>query len=176
MTKKVLKAIYKRIIAKFLAGLLLRYKSRNPTRGLPPVYLRAILEMMAYPKKTFTLPELLLAMAILAFALSAIIMGFITCFVLNEINRNLTIASSHAQYQMEEVKNTAFGGIINDTINAGDVDWPDILEALPDEVMTVTVNPVAGTNNTLLNVNLTVSWNDRGLRARNLSLQTYIAN
>ena len=77
---------------------------------------------------------------------------------------------------MEEVKNTAFGGIVNDTISAGDVDWPDILEALPDEVMTVTVNPVTGTNSTLLNVNLTVSWNDRGLRARNLSLQTYIAN
>jgi prepilin-type N-terminal cleavage/methylation domain-containing protein len=131
---------------------------------------------MMKSKKAFTLPELLLAAAILAFALSAIILGFITCFVLNEINRNLTLAASHAQYQMEEIKNTPFGSIGNDTINATDGDWPSILEALPDEVMTVTVNPVSGTNGTLLDVNLTVSWNDRGLRARNLSLQTYIAN
>lgn len=132
--------------------------------------------MMSYAKKAFTLPELLLAMAILAFALTAIIMGFITCFTLNEMNRNLTLASSHAQYQMEEIKNTAFGGIVNTTINASDSAWPASLEPLPDEIMTITVNPVNGTNNTLIKVNLTVNWNDRGLRARNLSLETYIAN
>ncbi|MFC1514762.1 prepilin-type N-terminal cleavage/methylation domain-containing protein [Candidatus Omnitrophota bacterium] len=126
-------------------------------------------------RRAFTLPELLLAMAILAFALCSILLGFITCFTLNEINRNTTSATSHAQYKMEQLKDTPFLSIVNDTINATDGDWPSVLDALPTEALTVTVTEVGGTNGTLLDINVTASWQDRGLRQRNITLQTYIA-
>ena len=72
----------------------------------------------------FTLAELLLAAAILAFALTAILMLFINCIILNEISRSNMLAYSAIQAKMEEIKNTAA---------AKSVDimwWSDALDAL----------------------------------------------
>ena len=55
----------------------------------------------------FTLSELLLAAAILAFVLTAILMLFISCIILNEISRSNMLAYSAIQAKMEEIKNTA---------------------------------------------------------------------
>lgn len=124
--------------------------------------------------KAFSLPELLLATAILAFAISAILLGFITCFFLNDTNRKTTTAISHAQLFMEEIKGYGFSNITNDTMNYTDPDFPPV-EPLPNETVTLTVNPVNGTNGSLLDVELRVDWLERGSRSRNLTLQTYIA-
>lgn len=67
-----------------------------------------------------TLAELLLAAAILAFVLTGILMLFITCIILNEINRSTTLAYNAIQDKMEEIKTTAAGDFssldaLNDT-------------------------------------------------------------
>lgn len=123
----------------------------------------------------FSLPELLLATAILAFALCAILLSYINCFFLNESSRNLNIAISHAAYVMEEIKNTDFSSI-KANIDNGNWDWSgtDIssrgLTALTNETIDTQVN---GT--TLLDILVTVNWRERSLRDRNTSVESLIA-
>ena len=124
-------------------------------------------------KKGLTLAEVLLGMVILTFALVAILALFANCIILNESNRNLTIALSHGQFVMEEIKNTNF-----DNIPGGDWDWltpteitnNSPLAPLTKEVVTATI-----TGTDLLNVVVKVEWDDRGGRTRDISLQTLIA-
>ena len=126
-------------------------------------------------KKSFTLSELLLAVAILAMSLGAILLALVQCFLLNEANRNLTRALTHAEYILEDIKNTNFENI-KTKIENGDWDWDssEIVEEgltpLNNENIDTSVN---GT--TLLEIEVTVTWKDRGLRDRSTSLETLIA-
>ena len=66
----------------------------------------------------FTLTELLLTAAILAFALSGLLLLFINAIFLNETTRNTTLAYSAIQTEMEEIKNTASANL--DSFNSLD--------------------------------------------------------
>lgn len=68
-------------------------------------------QKMRLSDKGFTLPELLLAAAILVFMLAGLLLLFINCIILNETNRNFTLAYSAIQTKMEEIKNTAFANL-----------------------------------------------------------------
>jgi type II secretory pathway pseudopilin PulG len=63
---------------------------------------------MRLSHRGLTLAELLLASAILAFALVGLLALFVNCLFLNETNRNLTLAYSAIQAKMEELKNVSF--------------------------------------------------------------------
>lgn len=129
-------------------------------------------------KKGFTLAELLLAVSILAFALTALLSVYINCILLNDSNRNLTIALTHAQFALEEVKNTFFSNIIT---NYNGVTWnqADIitkgLTVLNAEQIDFTAAEEGGDAN-YLNVTVAVLWEDRNGRDRSTSLQTMIYN
>lgn len=122
--------------------------------------------------KGFTFAEVLLATAILAFSLSALLAAFIGCMLLNEANRNLSIAASHAQYVAEEIKDTDFSSVSSGITNgAWDWDSSDItdrnLTALKNESI---ATEAAGTDP--LKVTVTVSWQDRPGRDRQMVLET----
>ncbi len=57
--------------------------------------------------KSFALSELILAVAILALALTGILALFANVMILNTTNREVTLAYSAAQSKMEELKNLA---------------------------------------------------------------------
>ncbi|MGD9015046.1 MAG: hypothetical protein PVI33_03375 [Candidatus Omnitrophota bacterium] len=122
-----------------------------------------------------TLSELLLAVAILAFVLSGMIILFVNCLFLNEANRNLTQSISHAQYVMEDIKNTYFSGI-KSMIDNGDWDWntTDItangLVALVNE----SIDTSRGLTNNPIEVTVSVQWEDRRQRPRQTELRTLI--
>lgn len=128
-------------------------------------------------KNAFTLVELLLVVGLLVFAVSASLMLFANCILMNEHNRSLTIATSHAQYVMEEIKNQNFS-VIESGINNGDWDWGPSeitargLDTLDSE--TIDTNET-GTASDLLNVIVAVNWQSRGGRANNMTLETLIA-
>ena len=65
-------------------------------------------------KKGFTLAEILLAIAILAFALCAILITYISCFALVATSKNVSIATSASQGLIEEIRATPFGQITDD--------------------------------------------------------------
>ncbi len=54
-------------------------------------------------KKGFTLPEVLIAAAIFAFAIAAILKMFIGCAFLDQTNRNKGVATTHAEFVMEDI-------------------------------------------------------------------------
>jgi len=126
-------------------------------------------------KKSFTLSELLLAVTILAISLGSILLALVQCFLLNEANRNLTIALTHAEYVLEEIKNTNFESI-KTKIENGDWDW-DSSEIASQGLIPLNNENIdtAVTGTTLLDIEVTVTWKDRGLRNRSTSLETLIA-
>ncbi len=125
----------------------------------------------------FTLPELLLAVVILAFALTGLLQLFSNCTLLNAANRNLVIATSHAQYIMEGIRHTPVFTDIQTDINNHVWDWNTVaitargLTALNGE----TIDTEAPGGGNPLQVVVTVSWNDRG-QTRNIALQTLITD
>ena len=129
----------------------------------------------------FTLSELLLASGIMAFVLVGLLQLFITCIFLNESNRNLSVATAHGQYVLEEMKNTNFTNFKNSSPNADTYwDWNSAainsngLGALNSEAIATDAAWVdAGTKNRL-DIAVTVSWKDFGLRERSLVLRTLL--
>jgi len=122
----------------------------------------------------FTLWELMVAAGILAFLLSGMLLVFVNCIFLNQSNRNLTIALSHSQFAMEEVKSASSLSVILASYPTGTC-WSSAnltakgLAPIDNESVCFSVS---GT--TLLDVVVTTSWKDRGVRDRSVSLETLI--
>lgn len=127
-------------------------------------------------KKGFTLVELLIASAILVFALTGLLGLFISCIFLNQSNRNLTVATTHAQFVLEDIKNQNFAGIpaYSKTWTNAEipVKWPSLTSnsLLDQEYFVISV-----TGTDILDIALTVNWKDRKVRNRSITLQTLIA-
>ena len=119
----------------------------------------------------FTLAEVILAAAILVFALTGLLALFISCMLLNESSRNRATAIAQAQYVMEEIKNTNFDNI-ETNINAGNWNWDETeienesLPVLKSELITTTV-PASGDPAEVL---VEVEWQDRLGGAQTISL------
>jgi type II secretory pathway pseudopilin PulG len=118
--------------------------------------------------KGFSLAELLLAAAILSYVLCAILALFVNCMFLNQGNRNLSIAVGHAQFALEEKKNTAFASIQSETWNTATINAKG-LTPLMGEWINSTVTGLEPKD-----VNVTVTWRDQNLRNRSVSLNTLI--
>lgn len=130
----------------------------------------------------FTLSELLLAAAILVFVLAGLLALFLNCLILNEANRNLTVATSHAQYIMEEIKDASDTDFtqLESKINNGDWDLNDIqIQAAPYNLTALSnesIDANVTVNGNPLGISVIVQWNDRGQRLRSTELVTSIAN
>ena len=119
-----------------------------------------------------SLAELLMAAAILAFALCGLIALFVNCSGLNKANRNLSTAVSHVQYVMETIKYTPFADIQTNIDNAT---WnftktqinANGLIALRNEAIATTA-----TGTRPIQVTVTATWQDRTGRERTFSATT----
>lgn len=134
------------------------------------------MNVMNRTQKAFTLVELLVVVAILAYSLSAILATFSNTVALNEMSRNLTTATTHAEYILENIRSTSVFSNIATNISSGTWNWSastvstNGLNALNNESITTTSS---GSNP--LTVTVTVSWNDLQGRSRSKSLQTMIS-
>lgn len=139
-------------------------------------------------KKAVTLVEVLLGMVLLTFALVAVLALFANCIIMNESNRNLTIALSHAQFVMEEMRGEVEGNTtllsLRDKIEDSDFLLAG-LQKLPNETIvaccynTTSVAwccPPSGScpDEDPLRIRVTSSWDDRGGRTRSISLESLI--
>jgi len=124
--------------------------------------------------KGFTLAELLLAAAILVFAISGLALLFIKVSLLNDANRNLSIVTSHSQFVMEKIKNANFSGLSTDITNGV---WNYNAAAITAAGLTAlnseTITTVAS-GTSLLDVTITVGWKDRTSKNRSFVLETLI--
>ena len=121
--------------------------------------------------------EVLLTVGILAFCLCGLLALFINCLFLNEANRNLTVAITHAQHVMEEIRDSDFTNL-GSTITSGSWDWNEAgiasrnLVALSDE----SIDTDIFRNANPLGIRVTVSWSDQRGRDRQEELQTLITD
>lgn len=63
---------------------------------------------MKFSNKGFTLVEVLVAVAILAFCLCGLLVTYINMFFLSDLTRDSTLATNAIQAKLEEIKNTNF--------------------------------------------------------------------
>jgi prepilin-type N-terminal cleavage/methylation domain-containing protein len=125
--------------------------------------------------KGFSLVEVIVAAGILGFALSSLLMFFTNSVALNENARNMTVAMTHAEFVLEEVRNTPYATAITQ-IDAYNWTWSTPsgiyakgLSPLNNEMITTT------RSNTLPpEVTVTVNWQDAHQRSRSLAFGTII--
>jgi prepilin-type N-terminal cleavage/methylation domain-containing protein len=75
--------------------------------------------MKKLSQKGFSLPEVLLAAAILAFTLCGILATYVACFKLITISKNASIATATAQGLLEEIRATPFPQITTMQLSVG---------------------------------------------------------
>ena len=123
----------------------------------------------------FTLPELLLSAAILSYSLSVVLATYVNSIALNDASRNLSIAVSHAQLVMEDIRNTTFASVATNITN-GNWDWNTAtigtkgLTALKSESIDTSL-----TGSNPLDITVTFSWNDLNGRSRSQALKTSVS-
>lgn|GEM_PF-1914144 len=135
--------------------------------------------------KGFTLPELLIAVMILAFVIAGILQVFITCALLDRANRNKSIAMAHAEFVMEDIMEYARVNELS-TIDLNSWNWNSATignrlgcpspYAYPCILNSETIVAAATGSSNPLGVIITVSWKDRhNSNTRHLELETLIS-
>jgi prepilin-type N-terminal cleavage/methylation domain-containing protein len=123
----------------------------------------------------FTMVEMLMTAAILGYALSVVLAGYVNNVALDEASRNLSSAVSHAEFVLEDIRNASFGSVATN-ITGGNWNWNTStvttkgLTALNSESIAATSS---GTNP--LDITVTVTWNDTHGRSRSRALKTTIS-
>lgn len=116
----------------------------------------------------FSLVEVILATAILAFTLVGILGTYVTCLVLITTSRNVNAATNAAQGIIEEIRGTSFPQLVADyngmTFTVNDI---------PSSVGVVYVDDTV--NAELLDVTVNVSW-QQGNKTITTELSTQVAN
>jgi hypothetical protein len=147
---------------------------------------------MKLSNKGVTLVEVLLATMILTGALSGLLVLFMNCVMLNDSSRNLTVAVSHAQYVMEDIKfagRTGLGPIRAGITSGTTWSWDSnriaqerliyqerFLQTLPGETIVAScpLNPTCSGD--LINVTVKVKWWEGKRRDRWTQLTTNFIN
>ena len=140
-------------------------------------------------RKALTLVELMIAAALMTLIGAMVYLSFGNCIILNQFNRNRTIAITHAEYILEEIKNENFIGL--EARIAADGEWDLATNAItalfdpnddsvyiPLENEMIDTNGVdvsAGLDGSLLDVAITVSWTNRAGATRDIVLETLMA-
>lgn len=123
-------------------------------------------------KKAFTFIELMIGITIIGIALLSLLMGYMACLNINEITRNIIIASEDCRRVIEEMKSLSVSSV-SDITGRNWTSWAasNGCNSLSSELVTVAY---VDSNDNPLDVTVTVSWQQKG-RAQNLSMGTLIS-
>ena len=120
--------------------------------------------------KGFTLVELLIAVLILAVTIGGVLLLYVTSMISSQLAWDTTVATSHAEYVLEEVQRAeSIGGILVMNWEG----WADAqgLNTLPGESIDVIFSEPSSN---LLDMEVTVNWS-RKMRDHGITLVTKIA-
>ena len=117
---------------------------------------------MGLGHKGFSLIEIMLGVAILTVVITAALLTFVNCILLNDASRNYVSAANDAQYVLEQIKALDYNSISSYTAPA--------FSSLANE--TITINRSIGA--TLSTVTVNVNWQENQ-NTKNFSLSAYFA-
>ena len=118
----------------------------------------------------FTLVELLIAVLILSVTIGGVLLLYVTSMISSQLAWDTTVATSHAEYVLEEAQRSdSIGSILVMDWEAWAVNQG--LNTLPGEIVDVTF---AEPSRNLLDMEVTVNWT-RKLREHDITLMTKIA-
>lgn len=120
-------------------------------------------------KKGMSLVELLISVFVLSIGILGLMLFFTNAMLSTELAREITVATSHAEYTLEEMKTRSTLANITST---NWVSWytGQSLNTLNSEALTVTIT---NTSADPLDITATITWNKRG-RTNTVSLTTKI--
>lgn len=127
----------------------------------------------------FTLLELMVAILILVVGIVGILTVYIYCYSLNEISRNTTQATNDARAVLEAMRDESTVSLWS----VENTDWESwaegetTLTSLPQEDIDVAISEIGEPPLKIeaLQVTVTVSWFDKGVRQRQISFTTLLA-
>lgn len=114
---------------------------------------------MKLSNKGFTLAELMIAAGILVVVFASLLAVFVNCILLNELNRNLTLAFSAAETRMEQIKNTAFANLCS--FNGENIALNELNDGRRRVEVTDEGSGACTSNSTLKRVRITVCFMNR---------------
>ncbi|MFH1360812.1 MAG: prepilin-type N-terminal cleavage/methylation domain-containing protein [Candidatus Omnitrophota bacterium] len=117
-----------------------------------------------------TLAELLVAMFVIVLGMLSALLFFTNSIKAGEYARDITLATTHAEYILEEMRTTSYSDLVNGDYWSGWVQ-SEGLNTLPSESVVILVNA----EDDPLAIETTVSWTRDG-RTGNVGLTTQIAN
>jgi prepilin-type N-terminal cleavage/methylation domain-containing protein len=127
---------------------------------------------MKRTSKGFTFPELLVTIAILGGSVGALLTFFVQSIELNNISRDMSLAVSHVQYVLEDIRSSS--GVIVTQIDNGvwnyDTD-PEFSDKGLTRLQNETVQ-VQYTGTDALTITVTLGWQMNNGRWQNLIFQT----
>jgi type II secretory pathway pseudopilin PulG len=119
-----------------------------------------------------TFVELIVTVAILGFALTTLLKFFVDSMNLNALSRDVTLAVSHAQYVLEDIRSSS--GVIKDQINnsvwnlSNDSQFNTLgLLRIKNETITTTQD-----NGTPITITVVISWQEDSGRQEQLTFLT----
>ncbi len=120
--------------------------------------------------KGFTFVELLIAVLILSITIGGVLLLYVTSMISSQLAWDTTVATSHAEYVLEEAQRSDSIGSILVMNWEG---WADAqgLNTLPDETIDI-IFAEPGSN--LLDMEVTVNWT-RKMREHGVTLVTKVA-
>jgi type II secretory pathway pseudopilin PulG len=147
--------------------------------------IKITMKILRKNKKSFTLVEVMVTVAILIVALSILLVSLVQIGILNKIINNRTIAITHAQYVLEDIKNAvATESFSNITTGFSNSRWDLTSTAIttrglvPLNNETIVTSSINGTN--YKNITVTTNWDERRGTAvsghSNITLETIITN
>lgn len=135
---------------------------------------RKLIKRRSAGRSGFTLAEMLIALLFFGIAIPGVLLVLMHTSFVNEASRSASLATMHAQYVLENIRNTDFTSI-SSGIGNGTWDWnatqiqAQNLTALQSEQIDTAVS-----GSDLLTVTVNVTWVDEPDRNRSLSMQTVI--
>ena len=130
---------------------------------------------IAAKNKGLTLVEILVAAIIMVYCLSTLLGFFVNNVTLNENSRNTAVAASHAQFILEDVRNTVYATAVTR------LDANYWTYATPSAISALGLSPLNSESITTVKsgaapeiVTVTVTWNDTHTRARSFTVATRI--
>ena len=121
--------------------------------------------------KGINLIEIINTVVILALVVLGLLQLFVYCLGLGEMARNLTVAVSEAQGKLEEIRNHNFSDIADDYDSGGSPSNTFNLAQLNGKG----IIDIDDTNSELIEIEIVVSWENRGGRVIETSLVSLIA-